>query len=506
MSEDLEELDQLGLLLFQNKKWDEAIEVCTEIIRLENDPERKAAAYTGRGIAYNFKGDPDRAIANCDKAIELYPQGSAAYSTRSVAYHAKKDYDRALADCDKAIALNPQDAAAYGSRGLAYVIKGDYDRTFADCDKAIALNPQDALAHCVRGFGYRAKCDYASAFDNFLEAGNHNKIKSNNMWVYIAYSLAGITSDREKRARLFEPYCKLADAIQGINAGLFCPLTDGDAVTHYTSLDVLRALAKPDNPFRLHNADSMDDSKEGQVFFEIMQEETGIGVEGRFYKPDSEDPHSSPAYIGSFVKIESQDERENGKLSMWCLYGKHDKEEAAGACLIFNKDQFAQNVPLVKIGDMLRLEDVAQQGEPTRQNAPPALYMVVYKSEIRENPELLKSLGELALSLKEIEGVIQHHEKHEEILIKLGRELLDGIRFLFKADDFRKEQEVRVIQMSYDTGGEKPPKHLDIPGNVRFSEVILGPRTTHDVSKWQHDLGDEITVRKSEIKFGQADQ
>jgi len=53
--------------------------------------------------------------------------------------------------------------------------------------------------------------------------------------------------------------------------------------------------------------------------------------------------------------------------------------------------------------------------------------------------------------------------------------------------------------MSYDKGGEKPPEcevatgqllprfYLNIPGNVRFSELILGPET-HGVSEWQRHL------------------
>jgi len=496
MSEDLDALYRLlGQWLAQNQKWDEAIAVFTEIIRLENDPERKAGGYTKRGLVSLSKGDYDRAIADYDKAIELNPQDAAAYGVRALVYiikgdhdHAitdydkaiklnptdaaayrkrglaygfKGDYDRVIADCDKAIELNPQDAAAYGNRGCAYIFKGDYDRAITDCDKAIELNPQNAAAYGTRGDAYSFKGDYASALDDFFEANRQDKsLKSNYVLAYIAYSLEGITSDREERVGLFKSYWALTTAIDKISTKLFYEFTNAGEVAHYTSLHGLRDLAKRDNPFRLYNSAYMNDPEEGQVFFEIMRKETGINVEKIFYKPDSEAPHSSPAYIGSFVKIESQNDQEKKKLFLWRTYGKHNNEEAGGACLIFDKDQFARNPPSMKIGPMSGLEYVAKQGEPTSQNNPPALYEVVYKSEVGKSESDKHSklpgerLEELASSLKEINALLDRHKEHKETLVRLVRELLDRIRFLFKADHYREEQEVRVIQMSYDTGGE----------------------------------------------------
>ena len=51
----------------------------------------------------------------------------------------------------------------------------------------------------------------------------------------------------------------------------------------------------------------------------------------------------SPAYIASFVKVDSENEPD--KLFLWRTYGKHENEEAAGACLILSRDQFADENP-----------------------------------------------------------------------------------------------------------------------------------------------------------------
>lgn len=53
------------------------------------------------------KGQTDRAIADYDKAIELYPVYAAAYNNRGVAYEKLGQRDTAIADFRKALELDP---------------------------------------------------------------------------------------------------------------------------------------------------------------------------------------------------------------------------------------------------------------------------------------------------------------------------------------------------------------------------------------------------------------
>ena len=66
----------------------------------------------------------NRALADCNKAIELDPKLAGAYSNRGVAHLEKGELDRAIADCNKAIELDPKLAEAYNNRGAAYIEKG----------------------------------------------------------------------------------------------------------------------------------------------------------------------------------------------------------------------------------------------------------------------------------------------------------------------------------------------------------------------------------------------
>ena len=60
-------------------------------------------------------------------------------NNRGYAYNETGDYDKAIADCDKAIELDPEDATAYRSRGDAYEEKGDYDKAIKDYDMVLQL-------------------------------------------------------------------------------------------------------------------------------------------------------------------------------------------------------------------------------------------------------------------------------------------------------------------------------------------------------------------------------
>ena len=79
-----------------------------------------AEAHCRRGVAWHFKGNVDKAIADYNEAIRLDPRISEAYTCRGNACLSKQANDKALRDCSKAIQLDPRDADAYIFRGVAW--------------------------------------------------------------------------------------------------------------------------------------------------------------------------------------------------------------------------------------------------------------------------------------------------------------------------------------------------------------------------------------------------
>ena len=84
-------------------------------------------------------GNRDLQIKSCSALIERDAKDAMAYHNRGVAYQFKGDLDRAIADYNKAIELRPTYARAYESRGRAYASKGVFTNAVADVTKATEL-------------------------------------------------------------------------------------------------------------------------------------------------------------------------------------------------------------------------------------------------------------------------------------------------------------------------------------------------------------------------------
>ena len=149
---------------------------CSRIIkskRLFGKPISKqnlAVAYIYRGVAYDDKGQYDRAIADYTQAIKLNPKYSKAYYVRGLAYRNTGQYDRAIADYDKAIELNPKDADAYNNRAWANFKWGKAAKGLPDANKAIDLNPKGAFIYDTRGHIYEALGRKQEAIADFRKA------------------------------------------------------------------------------------------------------------------------------------------------------------------------------------------------------------------------------------------------------------------------------------------------------------------------------------------------
>lgn len=144
-------------------------------------------AYENRCSAYVDNGQPDLAIADCNRAIDFDPNGRG-YVSRGNAFYARGDADQAIADYNRAIGLNAKDAVAYVNRGRAFYAKGDNDRAIADYTQAIQLD-RGAHPYNSRGDAYLAKGEYERAiadYDHVIE------IDKSNSRVYLKRGVANL--------------------------------------------------------------------------------------------------------------------------------------------------------------------------------------------------------------------------------------------------------------------------------------------------------------------------
>jgi tetratricopeptide (TPR) repeat protein len=106
-------------------------------------PGEKSLLLNNRSIGYVRQGDPDKALADLDQAIQINPKDPFAYDNRGDIWRGKKNYERALAEYGAAIQADPTFISAYYNRGLAYEGKGDLKSARAEYQAAVKMAGKD---------------------------------------------------------------------------------------------------------------------------------------------------------------------------------------------------------------------------------------------------------------------------------------------------------------------------------------------------------------------------
>jgi tetratricopeptide (TPR) repeat protein len=135
---------------------------------IELDPNY-AEAYANRGSAFYTQGNRAAAMANYTRAIELDPKLAVAYYNLGFAHYDQGDPAAAIADYTQAIELDPKLAQAYINRGSAFHAQGDLAAAIADYTQAIELAPEDADAYYNRGNTYYAHHNLAAATADYSQ-------------------------------------------------------------------------------------------------------------------------------------------------------------------------------------------------------------------------------------------------------------------------------------------------------------------------------------------------
>ncbi len=114
----------LGVNLFTQQKWADAIPVLEEIIHLD---DRQALAYNTLAYCYAGEGDVPRAMAALDKYASLLPANDPnPIDTRGDVLAMNGRFDEAAANYRKNVEPNPKFPDSAAKVGLAYLYEGKY--------------------------------------------------------------------------------------------------------------------------------------------------------------------------------------------------------------------------------------------------------------------------------------------------------------------------------------------------------------------------------------------
>ncbi len=147
------------------------IEACTRLIASgEANDGQLVSAYSQRGFLQRLS-QPDRALDDYNAALKLQPNSPGVLTNRAYIYLTRARNDDAMADLNKAIELFvPANAAlARYYRGFDYLRFKDYDHAKEDLDEAIKRAPSNPDPYLTRGDVALAQQQYDAALRDYDE-------------------------------------------------------------------------------------------------------------------------------------------------------------------------------------------------------------------------------------------------------------------------------------------------------------------------------------------------
>ncbi len=132
-------LYEKGLQKVEEKKYEEAIELFTQVIEISPEYNK---AYAKRGaVKAEFLNRHEEAMPDYDKALELNPKDALTLHNRGISRIKLNQLEEAVEDFTRAVLTKPTYYIAHNSRGVAHGMLGDYEKAITDFESALIIKP-----------------------------------------------------------------------------------------------------------------------------------------------------------------------------------------------------------------------------------------------------------------------------------------------------------------------------------------------------------------------------
>ncbi len=156
-----------GEKLYNQKKYDEALQAFTKVLELNN---KNKEAYYYRGICNLFQGNIYEAISDFTETIALDSNSSDAYNNRGLCYGYTGELEKSVDDFKKAISIDKNFSKAYLNLGSAYLSLEKPDDAIQILNKVVELDSNNAENYFIRGSAYLYLKDYEKGKKDFSRA------------------------------------------------------------------------------------------------------------------------------------------------------------------------------------------------------------------------------------------------------------------------------------------------------------------------------------------------
>ncbi|HRT60869.1 MAG TPA: tetratricopeptide repeat protein [Syntrophales bacterium] len=159
---------KVGVLLLSRGMTDEADKEFDEMLRHRDCHD---LAYEGKGRVSLARNEPEKAVANFQKALEINKTLWQAKAYLGIIYDRQKRYDAAIREYEEAVELNPNTSILFNNLGLSYLHKGEYPNAVDAFIKALRHDPENSLIYNNLGLALFKTGRHQQSFEAFKKAG-----------------------------------------------------------------------------------------------------------------------------------------------------------------------------------------------------------------------------------------------------------------------------------------------------------------------------------------------
>ncbi|WP_342089417.1 tetratricopeptide repeat protein [Dyadobacter sp. OTU695] len=513
--------------------------------------------------AYQGINNLDEAISILLEAIRIHQRTEDLMLNLAIVYQRGKKIELAIRYFELVIASNSENATAFLHLGKCYQIKKDQTKAISFFQKAVDVFYRDFIrdgskiveSNLATGYSYlgnslRAVEDLHGAISAFTKAIEYDRENYghhyNRAVVYSKLAMDDEQSEISDHLRLaysdfskawavnfdpnsyfgvlveiyhdeYEKYLQnslLFDIAKMVHKVRTLLATEGLTISHFTSLSVAKSLIVEESPLRLSEGTFLNDTSEGTELSRFLN--IPVETDGLFERVI--DKKFIPKwFIGSFVQ-----ESGTNDLTLWRMYGKEGMEEAQGCSITIDSDKLLESFNDLAYDEGADYSKRTFSSYWSNFDQDFVFYRVSYYSASSSSfivPGLTEDQNsELTAKLNTLKSLVtdysQKFRKDPQKLYHLDS-LLAQIKYLIKTDDYKHEQEIRIIirgglfKKEIDLNFSPPKVYIKtFPLTKCITKITFGPKVQKP-EEWAsafhyqletHGLNPEIYISRLPFK------
>ena len=136
--------NNMGMVLKEQGKLDEAIEFCQHALKIKPD---YAAAHSNMGVVLKEQGKLEGAIESYQRALKIKPDYADAHNNMGIALQDQGKLADAIESYQRALTIKPNYADAHNNMGMMLQDQGRLDDAIKAYQRALKIKPDYAEAH-----------------------------------------------------------------------------------------------------------------------------------------------------------------------------------------------------------------------------------------------------------------------------------------------------------------------------------------------------------------------